>query len=80
MIRIIHHRDKCIGCNACVEASYSRWRMSRKDGKSVLIGSTKKKKTHSIIIGNDEYSENVRAAKNCPVSIIRIEQLKNKNG
>jgi ferredoxin len=75
MIRIDHYRDKCIGCNACVEASFSRWRMSRKDGKSVLIGAARKKGCDSLTVGDEEKAENARASKNCPVRIIQIIQL-----
>ncbi|MBL7893417.1 MAG: ferredoxin [Bacteroidia bacterium] len=75
MIRIIHQRDKCIGCNACVEAAWSRWRMSRKDGKSVLIGGVKKKHTYSAVVGDDERRENIQACGNCPVGIIQLTQL-----
>ncbi len=75
MIQITQQRNKCIGCNACVEASCSRWRMSRKDGKSILIGSKKKKNMYSVIVGNDEHVENIKAAQNCPVKIIQIKQL-----
>ena len=75
MIRIIQLRDKCIGCNACVEAASSRWRMSRKDGKSVLIGALKNKQIHSVIVGDDERLENLKAAKNCPTKVIQIIQL-----
>lgn len=75
MIRISQRRSKCIGCNACVEASFSRWRMSRKDGKSVLIGSTCVNDIWSIVVGDDEYNENKKAANNCPVNIIQILKL-----
>lgn len=75
MIQIIQQRSKCIGCNACVEAAYSRWRMSRKDGKSVLIGAVEKKHIYSITVGDDEYIENRKAANNCPVKIIQIKKL-----
>jgi ferredoxin len=75
MIRIILQRDKCIGCNACVEAAYSRWRMSRKDGKSVLLGAVIKKNIHSVIVGDDELLENTIAARNCPTKVIQIIQL-----
>lgn len=75
MIRIIQLRDKCIGCNACVEAAHTRWRMSRKDGKSVLIGAVQKKKVHSVIVGDDELSENMQALRNCPTKVIQIIQL-----
>lgn len=75
MIRIIHRREKCIGCNACVEAAWSRWRMSRKDGKSVLIGGVKKAHTYSAVVGDDERRENIQARRNCPVGIIQLTQL-----
>lgn len=75
MIRITQQRDKCIGCNACVEAARSRWRMSRKDGKSVLLNGVKKKHIYSIVVGDDERSENMQASKNCPVRIIQVIQL-----
>ena len=75
MIKIIQQRDKCIGCNACVEALNSRWRMSRKDGKSVLIGAVAKKNNYSVTVGNDERADNMKAARNCPTRVIKIIQL-----
>jgi len=73
MIKIVHLRQKCIGCNACVEVAPWRWRMSKKDGKSVLIESKGKKGIYRVSVGEDELRENEQAAKNCPVKIIRIE-------
>lgn len=73
-IRILHYRNKCIGCNACVEAAPQRWRMSKKDGKSVLLGAQEKKGIYSVIVHIDEYDSNLEAAKNCPVNIIKIEK------
>jgi ferredoxin len=75
MIRIIQQREKCIGCHACVEAARFRWRISKKDGKCTLIGSTAKKGWHMAFVEEDEYAENMLAAKNCPVKIIRIEKI-----
>lgn len=75
MIRITQNRSKCIGCNACVEASSVRWRISRKDGKSVLVGGEKKNENYILITGDDEYAANMKASKNCPVNIIRIEKI-----
>jgi len=72
-IRIIHYRQKCIGCNACVEAAEQRWRMSKKDGKSVLIGAKEKKGIYTVIVNDQEYESNLEAAKNCPVNIIKVE-------
>ena len=75
MIKIIQFREKCIGCNACVEASSARWRISRKDGKSVLVGGVRKKYIHFVVVGEDERSENMQAYRNCPARVIQIIQL-----
>jgi ferredoxin len=74
MVRIVQQRAKCIGCNACVEAAMYRWRLSRKDGKCTLIGATEKKGFHTVVVGDDEYDDNVSAAKHCPVNIIKVEK------
>lgn len=76
MIRIIQQRDKCIGCNACVEAANYRWRISRKDGKCTLIGATEKKGFHSVVVDDHELEDNLKASKNCPVNIIQILSIK----
>jgi len=75
MIRIIQQRNKCIGCNACVEAINTRWRMSRKDGKSVLIGAIKKGMYYSVVVDDDEFIKNKRAETNCPVKIIQLIKI-----
>lgn len=72
-IRIFQYRSKCIGCHACVEAAPQRWRMSKKDGKSVLLNAKEKKGIYSIIVHESEYEMNIEAAKNCPVNIIKVE-------
>ncbi|GAA4839106.1 ferredoxin [Algivirga pacifica] len=72
MITIIQQRDKCIGCNYCVELAPNRWQMSRKDGKSVLLGAQNKKGFWNIKVGDEELEENERAAEACPVNIIQI--------
>ena len=75
MIRITHQREKCIGCNLCVEVAKNRWRMSRKDGKSTLVGGVDKKGFFSVLVGDDEWKENKYAADQCPVKIIKMEQV-----
>lgn len=75
MIRITQQRAKCIGCNACVEAASYRWRISKKDGKCTLIGGVDKKGFHSVLVENDELEDNLQAARNCPVNIIKIIEL-----
>lgn len=76
MIRVIQHRHKCIGCNACVEADKFRWRMSKKDGKSTLIGATEKKGWFTVIVDDDEEEALEKAKVHCPVNIIRWEKIK----
>ena len=75
MFQIIFHRQKCIGCNACVEAAPERWRVSKKDGRCNLINGKEKKGICRILVGIEEYDQNLRAANNCPVGIIKIEPI-----
>lgn len=71
MISIVHYRKKCIGCNACVEADRIRWRMSRKDGKSTLIGGKEKRGIYIAEVQDDESGSAMKAVKICPVKIIK---------
>ena len=74
MIKIVHLRHKCIGCNACIEAAPDYWVMSKKDGKAYLRKSIKKGRYH-IKEGEDwDYDKNQLAAKNCPVRIIDVRK------
>ncbi|QFG52284.1 ferredoxin [Chryseobacterium sp.] len=74
MIIVTLQRDKCIGCNYCAEFAPEFFRMSRKDGKSVLLKSADKKgfytlKTPSV----DAVEPCEKAAKACPVNIISVK-------
>lgn len=73
MPKILFQRIKCIGCNACVEAAPDRWRVSTKDGRCNLIGSTEKRGIHQVAIHQVEYAQNLEAADNCPMRIIKVE-------
>ena len=75
MVIITHQRDKCIGCHYCVDLAYSQWRMSKKDGKSTLIGSEENRGFHTARVSDDEYEANVRAAESCPVKIIKVKKI-----
>ena len=75
MVRIVQYRAKCIGCNACVEAAFYRWRISQKDGKCTLIEGKEKKGIYTVLVSDDEYESNLIAARNCPVNIIKIEKV-----
>jgi ferredoxin len=78
MIRITHFRSKCIGCNACVEVAPQRWRVSKKDGKSVLLGGKEKKGIFSVLVHDDELVDNRVASRMCPTNIIQVEVIKKK--
>jgi ferredoxin len=75
MVVITLQREKCIGCNYCVELAYDRWRMSKKDGKTNLIGSVNSKGFHTVKVNDLEYDENLNAAEACPVNIIKVKQI-----
>lgn len=75
MVQIIFHRAKCIGCNGCVEAAPYRWRISKKDGRCHLIEGKEKKGIYQTLVNNDEYEDNIQAANNCPVKIIKVKVL-----
>ena len=75
MVIITLQREKCIGCNYCVELAYDRWRMSKKDGKTNLIGSVNRKGFHTVKVGDEELDENTNAAEACPVKIIKVKQI-----
>jgi ferredoxin len=75
MVQILFYRHKCIGCNACVEAAPHRWRISKKDGRCNLIEGIAKKDVFQALVNEDEYDENLQAATNCPVKIIKLKLL-----
>ena len=75
MIQIVYRRKKCIGCNYCIELAPDRWRMNKKDGRSVLLGSRNKKGLYTAEVDELEYEANKASAQVCPMKIIRINRL-----
>ena len=73
MVIISHQRDKCIGCNYCVEIAEDRWRMSKKDGKVTLIKGENKRGFYTARVPDFELEEAKSAAKVCPVNIIQVK-------
>jgi ferredoxin len=71
MTKIVYLRDKCIGCNSCVEHAPGYWEMAG-DGKAKLINSRKNKAAYILDINESELDENKLAAESCPVRIIKI--------
>jgi ferredoxin len=75
MIRIIHHRVKCIGCNYCVEVAPNTWTMDKNDGKASLKEGKKRKDFFILTTGDDEFNDNIEAQNLCPVKIIKVEKI-----
>ena len=76
MVIITLQRAKCIGCNYCAELNPENFRMSKKDGKSVLLKSKEKRGFHTTKLADDNaYEEADKAAKACPVDIIKVKQI-----
>lgn len=72
MPKVVHYRGKCIGCNVCFEMEPRYWRMSRRDGKATLVGSTRKGVTEVLEIADTDVPKMKAVAKACPVSIIKV--------
>ena len=76
MVIVTLQRDKCIGCNYCVEMAPEQFQMSKKDGKTVLLRSTEKKGFFTLKSHDDsslEACENAQKA--CPVKIISTKKI-----
>ncbi|WP_224491553.1 ferredoxin [Robertkochia flava] len=76
MVVVTLQREKCIGCNYCVELAPGQFQMSKKDGKSVLLHSKDKKgfftiKSHD----NSIFDPCMEAQKACPVKIITTKMI-----
>ncbi len=71
MVVVTLHRKKCIGCNYCVELAPEHFKMSKKDGKSVLLFSKEKKGFFTYKTpDNASFDPCEQATKACPVNII----------
>ncbi len=76
MVVVTLQRNKCIGCNYCVELAPDQFQMSKKDGKSVLLHSQDKKGFFTIKSNDDFIFEDCdKAAKACPVKIISVKSI-----
>lgn len=72
MAKIIHYRDKCIGCNICYELQPEYWRLSRKDGKATLIGGKLKRDNYVLPIPDHDIVKSKEVAEHCPVKVIKV--------
>ncbi len=76
MVIVTLQRQKCIGCNYCVELAPKQFQMSKKDGKSVLLHSKDKKGFFTLKSNeNTIFDECDNASKACPVKIISVKMI-----
>ncbi|OIQ31012.1 MAG: 4Fe-4S ferredoxin [Bacteroidetes bacterium MedPE-SWsnd-G2] len=76
MVVVTLQRNKCIGCNYCVELAPEQFQMSKKDGKTVLIHGQDKKGFFTLKSQNELIFEDCdKAAKACPVNIISVKSI-----
>ena len=75
MIIITYQRAKCIGCNYCVELDFEHWRITKKDGKSTLIGAIEKKGFHTLKLNSGDVALHNKVAKVCPADIIWVKEV-----
>lgn len=75
MVVITLQRQKCIGCNYCVEIAPNQFQMSKKDGKTVLLNSQDKKGFFTFKSPDHQiFDDCQRASQVCPVKIISVKQ------
>lgn len=72
MPKVIHYRNKCIGCGVCYEQQPELWRMSKKDGKATLINGVRKKEVFVVVIATTALDRSKEIALACPVRIIKV--------
>lgn len=72
MPKIIFYRDSCIGCSICQEMQPELWRMSKKDGKAVLLQSIQKKKVLQLEIHSIFLQRTKEVVEACPARVIKI--------
>lgn len=73
MRKVVFYRNQCIGCGVCYEQQPSMWRLSKKDGKAVLLNAQKKKQVFIISLPDASVIPLKRIAEACPARIIKLE-------
>jgi len=70
-MKIIHEREKCIGCGSCAAICPKYWEMVE-DGKANLLKAEATSKKGNYELEIKEIECNQEAADACPVECIRI--------
>ncbi len=71
-IKVLHYRDRCIGCGACVARDPKNW-FTDFDGKATLKDSRLKGNCYQGEIDQQDYEANKKAEMECPTAVIKIE-------
>ena len=74
--KIIHQREKCIGCNYCVEVAPDLFEIDTNDGKANLLHAVNKKGFFVLDIPVFQKENGTIAANHCPVNIIQVREIK----
>jgi len=74
MFKILHYRDRCLGCAYCIEVAPSLFAVNEKDGKVDLINSSTKNGVQSVSVNDYFETEAKEAAELCPAKIIIIQK------
>ena len=76
MFRILHYRDRCIGCYYCVEVAPQRYVMNETDGKCDLIEAQKKGEHYEVVVFDDREFPSIKKAEAlCPSNVIKVEKI-----
>ena len=71
MAKIIHERNKCIGCGACAVVCPKMFEMSEKDGLATLKNSKENNEVFELQTTETDCAK--EAVDVCPIKIIKIE-------
>ena len=71
-MKIIHEREKCIGCGSCAAICPKYWEMAD-DGKAKPVGG-KTDDVGNYLLEIEKADCNQNAADACPVQCIKIEK------
>ena len=74
MIAVTLQRKKCIGCNYCFELAPETFRMSKRDGKSILINGEDNNGFATVRLNQSFEDVMMQCKEVCPVKIIKVHQ------
>ncbi|RXK57713.1 ferredoxin [Lacibacter luteus] len=72
MPKLVHYRNKCIGCGICYQQQPLYWRMSKKDGKATLLNAVTKKDVQLLTVSEETAEVNLSLIAACPVRVIKL--------